>query len=254
MKKLKSIFIANALTAFVILVVPFTSNAKPVSFAFTASVDSMFEHDGHTKVNTTVKTSNFAGFTLNQGDQIFGTVTYDSDAELNPYYQPPKQSTGSYRIFESNLIIPVFNFSINSNINLSTNGTAHIQVANDASTFSGNDIFYLESSSGYDPILFMASRLYLFDNNSLAFNSGEVPDNFFLDDFYYRVFQTGWVRQSDGSQLNFSASLSSLNKVTRSVPEPPTFWLISSVIFLLIAMRKYRNKISARIDAVIKNH
>lgn len=217
------------------------AHSKPVSFSFTAKVDSMFEHNGETKVNTTVSSSSFAGAIINQNDPINGILTFDTEAPLSPYFQPDPGATGTYKVYQSNLSAPVFEYSIGNNVNLNTTGSAHIQVANNATVFSGHDIFYIESSGGYNPTLFFLARLSLFDNNGLSFDNGGVPSSLKLDSFYYRSFQAGWVRQSDGSQLNVAAQLTSLDLIATSVPEPTTGTLaLLSLIMLPALIRKSR--------------
>lgn len=212
------------------------ANSAPVSFAFSAKVDSMFEHNGETKVNTTVSTSSFAGAIINQNDPIEGVLTFDADAPLSPYFQPDPGANGTYKIYQSNLPTPTFEYSIGSSIKLKTTGSAHIQVADNASTFSGHDIFYIESSGGYNPTLFFLATLSLFDNNGLSFDNGSVPSRLNVDNFYYKSFHAGWVRQSDGSQLNVSAQLTSLDFIATSVPEPTTGSLALLSLFVLPAL------------------
>jgi hypothetical protein len=49
--------IKSAIAMFSLAILPFTTCAEVLTYEFTATIGSMFEHDAQTKINTNVSTS-----------------------------------------------------------------------------------------------------------------------------------------------------------------------------------------------------
>ena len=200
------------------------ANATNITFAFTASITTLFEYDKSTDKNHYVSSSTFAGKNMSVGDSVIGNLSFDTDAPLSQYYQPPIPQFGTYTLYT--------NYGPGQNINFSvgSSGTTYsssakaddytlIQVANDATTFSGSDIFSLSNSAGYDSVMLQTATLNLFDNTAKAFNSSAIPTNLSLSSFQYTNLDGGWLRQSDGNQLHLQANLNTLTPLSSPVPE-----------------------------------
>jgi hypothetical protein len=220
------------------------ANASTVTYRFTMTVERMFEYDGATSLITTVTNSTMPGVRFANGDQVEGSFTYSTDMPLTAY-QSDVPSTGSYLIYgggvTSNLRFTSTGWTYESNPDpwIST-----ILVANDASTFSGSDIFGLTTAAVYSPIQFEMMTLNLFDRTGGVFDTGSIPVALPLSSFNYSDLDYAWLRQSDGSQMHASGHLTSLSVETGSsnIPVPPT---IALLIVGLSALFLSRRRITA---------
>ena len=132
------------------------SNATVVEYGFSATITSMFEHDGASGVNTYVNSSTFPGSIISNGGLITGIFEYDTAAPLSPYYQPDVQTSGTYQLYTQSGANQRIHFTVAQSGLTYTSSTlpylnTTIQVANNASTFSGWDIFAIGNSAGYNP-------------------------------------------------------------------------------------------------------
>jgi hypothetical protein len=239
-KALSALTFASGLAATTI------SHAENVKYNFTAAIYRLYEYSAATDTSTTVQSSSFAGALVSNGDVVVGSIIFDNAAPLSPYYQPPIPNQGSYQLYTSTGATQQTAFSVGNNgptYASSTDASAYtlIQVANNASSLSGWDIFSLSNSAGYNPVMFQNISLDLFDRTATAFNSSAIPSVLNLSNFYYANLNGGWLRQSDGNQFHFDATLTSL--VTVPVPEPTT-WLL--MVFGLTLMLGFKFKSRTR--------
>ena len=216
---------------FSMLVVDAPVFASVVTFTFSASVDSMFEYTALTQAFDNIDHSRFPGALISVGDQITGTFSYNTETPLSPYYQPPVPASGSYQIYQSAITSQGINFDISNGMHFASAGTALIQIANNASTLLGWDVFSMSASASYNPVLFQSADINLFDQTSSVFANSALPSSFGLDNFHYRNLHIGWLRQSDGNQLNVSGNFSSL--IAIPIPEPQSYALFMLALGLL---------------------
>ena len=224
-----------------------TAQAEFVKFNFTASVDHMFEYDDITTLITSVGRSTFSGSLVSIGDTVTGVFKYDTNAPLSPYYQPPPPSTGTYDLYADFGINQgaVFTVGKAGPSYVSSNGIGAytlVQVANNASAFSGWDIISVSNSAVYSATMFQNITLNLFDKSATVFSNSKIPSQLDLNSFHYANLDAGWLRKSDNNQFHFQASLTSLTSAS-PVPEPST--LLSSLVgyaltyFWFVSRSKY---------------
>ena len=68
-------------------------------YAFTATINALWEYDKASGVITNVNSSTFAGAPVSMADAVQGTMSFNTDAPLNPY-QPEPPASGSYVIYQ----------------------------------------------------------------------------------------------------------------------------------------------------------
>jgi hypothetical protein len=203
------------------------AHSAPLTFEFTATISYLAEHDGATKVNTSVNQSTFAGALVSVSDIVVGRLSYDSNAPLNIYFQPAPPTVGTYQMYSGG-VTPGLTLALPSGLQFVSAGDLTIQVANNASSLSGWDIFSGSASSAYDPsVLYQNVSLSLFHSTSSAFQNSAVPQSLKLESFTYKSLSMGWLRYSDGDQLVAIATLTRLTPIANPVPEP-----ISAILML----------------------
>ncbi|MDY7547257.1 PEP-CTERM sorting domain-containing protein [Glaciimonas sp. CA11.2] len=215
------------------------AHATLVTYDFTDTITSMFEYNGTTKAITNVTSSSMSGVAFSNGDTAHGTFSYDTATVLSPYYQPPAQAQGSYVLYygpmSSTLTFDKSMFVYNS----VSDGL--IQVADNASSFSGWDVFYLGTGAAYSPLTFQSMTLNLFDSSGQVFSSAAVPRTLPLSGFSYADVDYTWLRQSDGSQMHISSKITSLEmEPSLPVPEPGTYTLLLGGLGLMGFMGRRR--------------
>lgn len=222
-----------------VITLPFgSSNATEMSYNFTARINSgMYEYDAASQTISYVTESTFPGTKLAIGDVITGRFSYQSSAQLSSS-QPNPQSYGTYQMYND--------IGANSGINFSINGGdttyrsspgSGILVANNASTFSGYDIFSIQNSAAYSFEMFQIASINLFDNSGLVFDNSNIPENLLLQDFSYAALSGTWVRQNDGNQLQFAANFTSLTR-SSEIPEPASYLLTIGGLGIISLMRR----------------
>lgn len=208
------------------------SQATLVTYDFTASVSSMFEYAALTQGITYLSQSVLPGTLVSVGDAISGRFSYDTDAPLSPYYQPPAPASGSYQLYQSAAGgSQSTTFAMANGLTYSSIGSPIIQVANDAPTFGGWDILSVSTTTGQNPALFQIASINLFDQSASVFQDSSIPSSLGLADFHYKSLNTAWVRQSDGNQLQVMAGITSLSLFT--VPEPKGYQLLLAGLLAL---------------------
>ncbi len=218
------------------------ADAAVVSYDFTAKINDLFEYDGTTKVITHVATSNFPGSTISLADTVSGKFFYDTTWALHPYYQPEKPVSGTYLMYTSGAPVSAISFSVGGAAIFDAKDSASVQIANNASTFNGSDIFYLGSSTAYNGVMHQNANIALFDRSGSAFQSGDLPTQLNLADFSYRQLGSAWLRYSNGDQLQMSATLTSITPTVSPVPEPDAAALFGGGLALLLMLSFRRNR------------
>lgn len=204
-------------------------------YAFTATITTLWEYDKASGVITNVNSSTFAGGAVAMTDLVQGTMAFNTDAPLSPY-QPAPQTSGSYVLYQLDSAVSGITFKVDTLGFTSGSTLAPLaQVSDNASTFSGWDTFSLSASKNYDPVMFQDSTIMLFDKTSAAFSSAAMPARLDLSWFHYAVVSGAWVRQADGNQMHFDASITSLQALA-PVPEPSTVGLfVAGLLGLALA-------------------
>lgn len=201
------------------------ASATVERFAFTATITTLWEYDKASGVITNVNTSTFAGGAVSMTDRVQGTFAFNTDAPLSPY-QPAPPTSGAFGLYELDSAVSGITFKVGALSFMSGSTLAPIaQVSDNASTRNGWDTFSISASKQYDPVMFQDSDIMLFDKSGAAFNTAALPARLDLSSFHYAVVDAGWLRQADGNQMHFTASISSLQSLT-PVPEPATGGLL----------------------------
>lgn len=218
------------------------ASATEVTYNFTATIQSMFEYDGQTKLNTTVTSSTMPGVLISDGSTIHGQFSYDTAAPLGSY-QPAPEKEGSYQLYSG---------TVTSTLTFDQNGFVYqsdpnpwlttMQVANDAASRSGWDTFSLETSAAYSPVTFQMMDIHLYDSSGNVFDSSAIPFDLPLSQFSYADIDYSWLRQSDGSQFHASSSITSLTLAT-PVPEPSTYALLAMGAVVSTVVRRKKKQV-----------
>lgn len=205
-----------------------TAQATVITYNFTATVQSMFEHDGATGVNTTVNSSVMPGVLFANGDTMHGRFTYDTDTALSPYYQAPVPSQGTYQLYADSQRQNSADVTFDrTGFTLPSSPISSIQVADDASTFSGWDIFYAGAGAIFPSGSYQGLTIDLFDSSGKVFANSALPDLLPLAGFSYANVDFAWLRISDGGQMHASGAITSLSLAEpTSVPEPDAFLML----------------------------
>lgn len=214
------------------------SHAAVIEYRFSATINHIFEYDGITEKITHVNVSSMPGTVFSMGDSFTGSFTYSTDLALSSY-QPTPPVAGTYLMYAGYEDRSSIQFA--SGYRYEAKGSL-IQVANNASTFSGWDIFSLNTYAGYSPVDSQSLTLNLFDRNATVFGSAAVPASLPLAAFHYANISYAWLRRADGSQMHASGSLTSLELVSPAseVPVAPTGWLFAAGLPILISLRRRR--------------
>jgi hypothetical protein len=220
-----------------------TAHAEVLTFAFSGNINSMFEHDHASNVNTTVASSTFAGGLVSMGDIVHGTFSYNTDAPLNVGYQPTPPATGTYLVYRPDAAVSQLSFKVGSGPVGFQSGDAPIAiVGNDASNSNGWDIFHLGATNAYDSVMFQNADINLFDMTHTALSSAGMPTSLNLNSFHYKNLHSAWLTRADGNQMHFDVSLTTLTKVATSVPEPETYALMLAGLGLITGVARRRSK------------
>lgn len=205
------------------------SSATVERYAFTATISSLWEYDKAGRVITHVNTSTFAGGALAMTDLVQGTMAFNTHAPLSPY-QPAPPTSGTFGLYQLDSADSGITFKVGTLSFQSGSTLAPIaQVSDNASTRSGWDTFSISAYKKYDPVMFQDSDIMLFDKTGTAFNTAALPAHLDLSWFHYAVVSGAWVRQADGNQMHFDATITSLQALA-PVPEP------SSGVLMLAGM------------------
>jgi hypothetical protein len=223
-----------AISALLLATVP--SHAAVIEYRFTAAIDSLWEYDGITKVITNVARSDMPGTAFTMGDAFTGSFTYSTDVVLTSY-QPEPPATGSYRMYGGYQYRSDIQFA--SGYRYDGEGS-FVQVADNASTFSGWDIFSLHTNAGYSPVDFQSFALNLFDRSATVFDSAALPAVLPFAAFSYANIDYTWLDRANGSQMHASGRLTSLELVETAaeVPVAPTAWLFIAGLSMLVGLRR----------------
>lgn len=233
--KSKHVLLALLLSAFQL-----QAHATTRTYAFTSSIQSMFEHDAQTNVNTNVTQSSLPGSTLAVGDLVVGQFSYDDAALPSPYDE--NGSSDGYLVFGS--AVQSFSVSVASAgfSYLASLGPGGNIVLSDNSTHpSGWDNFSPFSEAAYNLVDYRSANLNLFDKTGTAINGYTLPQSLNLGSFHYSNLHFAYLRKSDGDQFHFNGALTSLTEVS-AVPEPATWGLMLTGLALVGAMALRRKQ------------
>lgn len=223
------------------------AQATVLTFDFAATISDIWEYKSGQI--THVNSSNMPSVTVANGYTITGQFTYDTLTSLSAY-QPAPQQAGSYILYSSpgkanNLSLTI----TQSALSFASNPDSWqflIQVANNASAFSGSDILSVSASSAYSPFSFQTVTVNLFDSTGKAFADAKLPTALSLPSFTYSNIDYGWLNQSDGSQMHANGAMTSLTLRPASlVPEPASFGMLLLGIGLLSCFVRNRSRLPA---------
>lgn len=205
-----------------------TATAALVGWSFSATVSGLFTYDGATKEIVHVSSSDFPGSQVSIGDHVSGSFVFDTNTPLSPYYQPPTESAGSYLAYVDENPGRGLQFTFDGkNLAFNARPFTLLQIRNDAASASGWDTFDLSSSSIFSSTsLFQVAGISLMDSTGAALNGPGLPTDLQLKSYFFHEFTTGWVRSSDGNQLQVQATLTDLTPLATPVPEPSAFALL----------------------------
>jgi hypothetical protein len=217
------------------------SHATVVNFDFKATIYDMFEYTALGSSYVHLTSSTFPGKLVTVGDTVTGHFSYDTVSQLSSY-QPAPPATGTYQLFDSfgNTQFTVEQSGLQFASNNSTS-PALLQLADNASNLFGWDIFHFNTYSGDDPSMFQNAVIALYDSTGTAISNSMIPSSLDLLSFHYANLDGGWLRQSNGDQFHFSASLTSLTPSRIDLPEPQTYMLML-VGLALLGTSLYRRK------------
>lgn len=222
MRKLQPILAAAAFLACA------NAAATVVAYGFHMTVDELWEYNGSTRQIAYVNSSTMPGVLFSVGDEATGSIQYSTDMPLSAY-QPPPQSSGSYRIYSAGVHSALsfntekWNFQSNSDPWQSI-----IQVGDNASSFSGSDVLSITTSAAWSPISSQTMTINLFDSTGTALDDSILLTAIDFSRFGYLHLDYGWLRQSDGSQLHAAGRLYGFSEQgapkDNSVPVPGTLF------------------------------
>jgi|GEM_PF-4818960 len=207
--------------------------AIPVTVEYTGSISRINYADCQNLVNggctswvhTSVQSSNFVdGRQVEVGNSVVGGFTYDSEAALTAM-----SSDG----FQAIHLRSVFGTSFQSNqISLPTAltpsvGPGSFSIVNDRPIGSYTvDSFYVSNWFSQGD-WFATFNFHLIDLTGLIFDSFAVPLSLELSDMTSSSMNVGFLRRSDGDQLQLYVDLTSINfSLPNEVPEPGTWALV----------------------------
>lgn len=231
--------------ASVLLVLHGTASASQVTFSYSGTIDRLTYADCTALSSTgscsawsftNVATSDFAnGNPISQGDSFSGTFTYDTATSLGPFgmssdgYQATYLNAGT----SASLQVGTVKLPASPWLPFASTGTIVAVVDNR----HGWDSFYL--SRWYSgPELFATSNLSLFNYSGTLFDGFALPSSVPASSINGSVFNVGFLRRSDGDQLQVFGTVSSFSFAS-AVPEPPAAEL-AAVGLMLVALRRAR--------------
>jgi hypothetical protein len=220
------------------------TQAAILTYDFTATISKIWEYKGGQI--TYVNSSNVPGVTVANGYSITGQFTFDTQTPLSAY-QPAPPESGSYILYSSAGRVNNLSLTIQQNIlSFESNPDSWqflVQVANDASTFSGSDILSVSAASAYSPYSFQSATINLFDSTGRIFANAQLPTNLALPSFSYSNIDYAWLNQSDGSQMHANGALTSLTlRPASPVPEPSSWRMLLLGVGLLSGVIKIRSR------------
>ncbi|SFF83611.1 PEP-CTERM sorting domain-containing protein [Neptunomonas qingdaonensis] len=176
-------------------------------------------------VNSYPSTSDFFnGEAVSLGDHFSGQFTYDTSASYrlssDGFQAVYLDAITNYQLKINGLILP------SSLLSLSGNGS--LSIVDDR---NGADLFFLNqwfTSADW----FATSYINLHDVSGVIYNGFAIPNSVNLNDFSYNRFQIGFLRRSNGDQLQLLGNVTYL--VRASVPEPGSLLLFLTSLFILL--------------------
>lgn len=220
------------------LVMGSAAHAEVLTYAFTGTVDSMFEHDHATMVNTTVTSSSFAGSLVSYGNVVQGVFSFDTHAPLSTSYQPPPPASGSYLVYRPSVEVSKFSFQVGSGP-VGFQGTVPTAIVSDNnSDLSGWDMFYLGASRPFNPVMFQSVDVSFQDSTGTALSSGGMPIALNLSSYNYSKLHAAWLLRATGDQMHMEAKLTSLTLIS-AVPEPASYALLLLGVSAVVMVRRF---------------
>lgn len=211
-----------------------SAHAAVVTYNFTATVAFIGESSSPTNPWTLVDLTTLTGMTVAAGQEIHGSFSYDTAMGLDPVYQPPPESSGTYMIYSDpnnntkvvapGVLTPPQEVQYETNL---------MEIANNATTFAGGDFFWLSHYVMAPDNSGSRSIISLTDFGGAAFDHGGVPASLTLSISsldYARYTMTYYL--ATGGYVNIWSNLTSLTPAT-AVPEPETYAMLLAGIALL---------------------
>jgi len=221
-----------------IAIIPVSGNAALISYDYSGNVSSMLYADctgyrssgscnswDHSNITDS---SAYNDILFSVGDLFSGQFTYDTDSTLSGI-----SSGGAQGVYLSG--IAEYAFSINEFSTPSTDLPPASHIVSVVNNRGSLDMFattqtYLSTDWS------VQIRTYFLDNTGAVFDSFDMPDYLNLNDYSYALMGLTFLRRSDGDQLRLTGIVTELNPV--SVPEPSTFLLMLSSLFVILFSRR----------------
>lgn len=221
--------------AFTVLIAVPSTQAAIVSYNFTASILTMYEWNPAARTITVVDRSSFPGFIVDSSWGISGIYRYDTLAPLNPDYQPYVPAGGQDVVYRSSTLDPGIAYTFTGgHVPFQSSGALWLEVANDASSAMGWDVFHTYGRMALENSMFQEVTLNLSDQTATAFDSAAIPLSLNINAFHFNRLNTLFARD-DGSSLTVEAVLFSWTVADPSVvPEPNALLLVATGMFLAL--------------------
>lgn len=234
--------IAKALVCLSAALVAAGANAAVIKYAYQARVSTLWEYDSQTDAITYVDRSDFAGTPIAKGDLIQGFFQYDTSAGLSSY-QPDQQPGSVYRCYDSGATNSISYRDPATSLQFGSmpamNSPCGVQIQDSVPVPGGyaSDFLYL-SGIADSPAMFSSAGMWFDDVYGHAFSDAGLPLQIDLSAFQYASVNSAFVRRSDGDQMQFSADLTSVDRV--DVPEPSSIFLFFAAGACVFAARRAR--------------
>lgn len=247
--------VLNASAALLLSTAAMVAGAAPIAVEYTGVISYLSSADCLTLTNgnctawdhTSVATSDFVdGRSVAVGSAFVGGFTYESTAPLTA------MSSDGFQAIHLNSVYGAYfqsdEISLPSALLPLTSGS--FSVVNDRPTSYPQflfDSFYVSNwfSQGE---WFSSLNFHLQDNTGTAFDSFDVPQTLDFSVFNANAFSLGFLRRSDGNQLQLIGDLTSVR--ISPVPEPSSVLLLLTGLGILLGSTYRKNKRGTRIARI----
>jgi hypothetical protein len=201
--------------------------ATPVTLSYSGTVDRVSYADCTSLnnsgsctawTNTNVASSDFVnGNLISVGSSFSGSFTYDTDTPLGPFGMSSdgRQATYLDAGLSASLQVGMASLPASPWLPFASTGGSVAVIDN---RYGWDSLYLSRSYSG--PALFASSHLSLFNYSGTLFDSFAMPPSIPASSINGSVFNVGFLRRSDGDQLQVFGTISGFS-FSSAVPEPP---------------------------------
>ena len=214
-------------------------SASSRSFEFVSNITSIYEVASSGQALAAKSQSTLSGPLVQLGDIAVGGFAFDDSASPSPL--DVNGAADGFLVFAPALTS--FSFGIESSrlfFEASPVSPGNLILTDNSTSRSGSDGFsvFVEAAGG--PTVLRLVAINLFDASG-TFLSGysKLPSALPLQSFDYANLHYAWIRSTDGAELHFNATITSLSEVA-AVPEPATAssLLLGGLLLSLIYRRQ----------------